>query len=225
LKIILAASAIGALLGVMTGSWVLAIALAVGGVFAPKVALSIWKDIRSRQFEAQLLDALILLGNAMKSGLDVAAGIELIATNLKAPISEEFGLVINAFRLGTPIERALLDMTERINSRTLETVVYSINIQRESGGNIIKTFDQLIETIREENKLQKKIKAMTSQGRAQIVFLAGFPWALGALFLVMAPDFMLPALRHPWGQFVLIGLVVWEIIGIRLTKKIVTVEI
>ena len=62
------------------------------------------------------MDALILISNALRSGLDIASGIELVASNLKPPISEEFGLVLNAYRLGAPLERALMDMTTRIQS-------------------------------------------------------------------------------------------------------------
>jgi tight adherence protein B len=216
---------IGVGLGVVTGSWVLAVSFSLSGLVAPKILLSVWKGIRSSQVDAQLMDALVLIGNSLKSGLDIAAGIERVATTMKPPISEEFGLVLNAYRLGTPLETALMDMTSRIRSRTLETVVYAISIQRETGGNLIKTFEQLVLTIREEDKLQKKVKAITAQGRTQIFFLAGFPWALAALFFFMSPDFMRPALANPWGQLVAIVLIVWEAIGVMVTKKIVTVDI
>jgi tight adherence protein B len=116
-------------------------------------------------------------------------------------------------------------MTTRIRSRTLETAVYAINIQRETGGNLIRTFEQLVITIREEEKLQKKVKALTAQGRTQIFFLAGFPWALGVLFYMLSPDFMKPALANRWGQIVMVFLIIWEIIGIMVTKKIVTVDV
>jgi len=224
-KIMLIAAGLGVLLGIVSGSWILGIALAISGVFAPKIFLKIWRDIRARQVEAQLMDALILVNNSLRSGLDIAAGIERVATTMKPPISEEFGLVMNSYRLGTPLEIALLDMTDRIPSQTLETVIYAINIQRETGGNIIKTFEQLIMTIRDESKLQKKVSAMTSQGRTQIVFLAVFPWVLALAFFLMARDMMMPALQSTIGQIVLIFLIVWEGIGILVTKKVVEVRL
>ena len=224
-KIMIGAVVLGAAVGALTTSWVIAVILSLCGIFAPKLILVIWKDIRSTQFDAQLMDALLLLNNSLRSGLDIAAGIERISTTLKAPISEEFGLVLNAYRLGTPLEVALIDLTSRIRSRTLETVVYAVSIQRETGGNIIKTFDQLVTTIREESKLQKKVKAMTSQGRTQIYFLAGFPWVLGGVFFILSPDLMRPAIVNPWGQVTIVFLIIWEIIGISVTKKIVTVDV
>lgn len=224
-KMVLIIAVVGVVGGLLTRSWVLAVAIAGGGLFAPKIALSIWKDIRSAQVEAQLQDALVILSNSLKSGLDIASGLERVATSMKPPISEEFGLVVNAYRLGTPLETALMDLTDRVNSRTLETVVYALSIQRETGGNIIKIFDQLIGTIRDESKLQNKIKAMTSQGRMQIIFLACFPWALAAFFFFASPDIMRPALNSTWGQIVLVLLILWEIVGIFVTRKMVTVDI
>jgi len=223
-KIMALIGGVGLLLGVVTGSWVIAVALAVGGIFAPKIILTVYRSIRAAQVEAQLMDALILLSNSLKSGLDMAAAIERVASSMKPPISEEFGLIINAYRLGSPLEQALLDMTERVPSRSLETVVYAINIQRETGGNIIKTFDQLVETIREESKLQKKVRALTSQARTQITFLAVFPWVLAILFFFLSPDLMRPALQSDIGQMVLVFLIVWEGIGVVVAKKVVRVE-
>lgn len=224
-QIIAAAGVLGVVLGILTQSWVVALAILGAGAAAPKMVLSIWREARSAKVEAQLMDALLLISNSLRSGLDIVAGMERVVTNMPAPISEEFGLVMNAYRLGSPLERSLLEMLERINSRTLETVVYAINIQRETGGNIIKIFDQLVTTIREENKLQKKARAITAQARSQIYFLAGFPWFLAVLFVIMSPDMMKPAVESTWGQIVIVFLLVWEVIGIVVTKKIVAIEV
>lgn len=221
----IAFAVLGVLFFISTGSYVIGIALAISGFFAPNLILSVYKDIRSAKFEAQLMDALILLGNSLKSGLDISVAFERVATTQKPPISEEFGLMVNSHKLGTPIETALLDLTRRINSRNLETVVYAIMLQRETGGNILKTFDQLVLNIREENKLQKKVKAMTSSGRAQITVLALMPWGLGVFFYLASPDMVAPALASAWGQLVIVGLIVWEIIGVFVTKKVISVEV
>jgi tight adherence protein B len=224
-KVLIGAGVLGLLMGYLSGSWVVTVAIVGAGLIAPRIILSLWKDIRSAQFEAQLMDALLLIANSLKSGLDMVAGLERVAQSMKPPISEEFGLVVNSYRLGTPLETGLMELTTRINSRTLETAVYAINIQRETGGNIIKTFDQLILTIREESKLQKKVQAITSQGRTQIFFLAGFPWVLAVIFYFIAPDFIQPALGTSWGQLTALFLLVWEAIGISVTKKIVAVDV
>lgn len=218
-------TAAGLVVGIVSGSWILGLAIALFGTAVPRLALLLWKELRSAQFETQLLDGLILMNNALKSGLDIATGIELIANSTKPPISEEFGLTLNAYRLGAPLEEALLGMTERIKSRSLETAVGAIVIQRETGGNLVKTFDQLIATIREEAKLQKKIKALSAQGRTQIAFLTVFPWGMGALMYGITPETFGPALASTTGQLVLVGLIVWEAIGILVTKRIVTVDV
>lgn len=225
LHIVSAAAGLGLLVGWLAGSWVVGVAIIVLGISAPKIGLLIYTGMRTEQFEAQLMDALILINNALRSGLDIATGFELVANDMKPPISEEFGVVINTYRLGGSLENALLDMTKRIPSRPLETAVGAIVIQRETGGNLIKTFDQLVQTIREESKLEKKVRAISSQGRMQISFLAIFPWCLALLFYFMSPDMMQPALADTRGQLVVIGLFVWEAIGYVVTKRVIAVEV
>jgi tight adherence protein B len=223
--VLIASAVLAGLLGWATGSWVFGIALLAGGLFVPKIALSIRKQIRSSQVEASLMDALILMNNALRSGLDISTGIELVTTNMAPPISEEFGLVLNAYRLGASLDSALMEMMNRVSSRPLETAISAIIIQRETGGNLIKTFEQLVQTIREESKLQKKVRAFSAQGRTQIAFLALFPWLLACLFYFISPDMFRPALEDPLGQAILMGLIVWEGVGLIVTKRIVTVEV
>src|SRR5690349_15477308 len=93
--IVAAAIVLGGFCGFMMDSWPMGVAVALASTVAPRMILSLWKEIRSSQVEAQLMDALILMNNALKSGLDIATGIELIVNNMTPPISEEFNLVLN----------------------------------------------------------------------------------------------------------------------------------
>src|SRR5262245_10259659 len=65
-RILLISVSAGALLGVATGSWVISVAIAMVGLIAPKLILSLWKEIRSAQVEAQLMDALLMISNSLK---------------------------------------------------------------------------------------------------------------------------------------------------------------
>ncbi len=84
-KILIGAGVLGVLMGLMTGSWVVTLVLLIAGAFAPKILLSLWKEMRSTQFDAQLMDTLLLIGNSLKSGLDIVAGIERVAATMKPP--------------------------------------------------------------------------------------------------------------------------------------------
>ncbi len=223
--LIVGALLLGGIIYFFTNNLVPLLTLTVLTLTGPGLLKKFQRERRTNQFDAQLLDGLILVNNALKSGLDIATGIELIANNMKPPISEEFNQALNAYRLGAPLEVALRDMTLRIPSRALETAVSSIVIQRETGGNLIRTFEQLIITIREESKLQRKIQAISAQGRTQVGVLAFFPWAIGLLFFMITPETMQSAIEQPVGQLTLVGLLLWEGVGLLVTKKIVTVDV
>jgi len=212
---------IGAALGNILVGLLLGVVLAVG----PRFYVTLQRNKRTEMMENQLMDALILMGNVLKSGLDMSAAIEMVSTNMKPPISEEFKQVLNAYQLGTPLETALLDMTKRVPSPLVETVIYVINIQRETGGNIMKTFDQLISTIREEGRLQAKLRSYTAQGKMQILFLAFFPWGLGIFFYFTSPEFMQPALNHWVGKVLIALCIAWEVVGVFVTRRLIQVKV
>ena len=52
------------------------------------------------KMDSQLLDALILMANSMKSGLSLLQAVEMVATELKPPIAGQFETVLREVQLG-----------------------------------------------------------------------------------------------------------------------------
>ena len=55
------------------------------------------KKERGVKINKQLMDALILLSNSLRSGMDIVQGFELVSHDMRPPISDEFGLVIKNY--------------------------------------------------------------------------------------------------------------------------------
>ncbi|MDR0676600.1 MAG: type II secretion system F family protein, partial [Elusimicrobiota bacterium] len=163
--------------------------------YLPGFILNTIKRNRRAKIEKQLVSALIFLGNAMKAGLDIVQGLELAIKNLEPPIQEEFIEVLKEYHLGTSLEEGLINMRQRIQSKPIDTFVTSIIIQRETGGDITKIIEQIISSVRETYKLEKKVQTLTSQGRIQAIIVTMLPWILGGILLAIQPDFMLPMFK------------------------------
>lgn len=195
------------------------------GIQMPKIVLDKLKKSRGVKINAQLMDALILLSNSLRSGMDIVQGFELVSQDMRPPISDEFGLVIKNYQLGTPFEKALDGLDERVESRMLSYTIKAIIIQRQVGGNLTVIFSRLVENIREESKLEEKLDAMTAQQKIQALVVGIMPVIMLGVMFLFRPEEMLAFYTTPVGLFVLLFCFVWIMIGMKLIHKLGEVKV
>ncbi len=225
-------AAVGLLMGVSIGGFggvlMFFVVLAVGaylGIQMPAIVLDKLKKSRGRKINAQLMDSLILLSNSLRSGMDIVQGFELVSHDLQPPISDEFGLVVKNYQLGTPFEKALEGLDERVESRMLSYIIKAIIIQRQVGGNLTVIFSRLVENIREESKLEEKLDAMTAQQKIQAMVVGIMPVIMLGVMFMFRPEEMLSFYTTPVGLVVLFGCFIWIMIGMKLIQKLGEVKV
>ncbi|MBP5403561.1 MAG: type II secretion system F family protein [Elusimicrobiaceae bacterium] len=218
----------GWMIGGFLGVFVFLAFLALGGVVSIRIPASILdalKRSRGIKVNKQLMDALILLSNSLRSGMDIVQGFEMVSKDLLPPISDEFGLVVKNYQLGTPFEQALDGMVNRVDSRMLSYIVKAIIIQRQVGGNLPVIFARLVENIREESKLEEKLQAMTAQQRIQSIVVSIMPFVMMMVMFVFNPTQMLNFYTSPIGMMVLLFCIVWIFIGMQVLHKLGDIKV
>lgn len=218
----------GWMIGGFFGVFVFLAFLALGSVVSIRIPASILETLkRSRGIKVnkQLMDALILLSNSLRSGMDIVQGFEMVSKDLLPPISDEFGLVVKNYRLGTPFEQALDGMVARVDSRMLAYIVKAIIIQRQVGGNLPVIFARLVENIREESKLEEKLQAMTAQQRIQSIVVSIMPFVMMMVMFVFNPTQMISFYTSPIGMVIFLFCVVWIFIGMQVLKKLGNIRV
>ena len=180
---------------------------------------------RGMKCETQLMDAMILMSNGLKSGIDIVNCIEMVHRDLTPPISEEFGLCIKNYQLGTSLERALEGVDDRVQSRLLSYMIKAVVIQRSVGGNLTKIFDRIVENIREETKLVEKTAAMTAQQRIQAIVVGVMPWLMFLLLYAFQPQSMKAFYFSPLGVVILLFCAVWIAIGMAVINKLGDIQV
>ena len=191
----------------------------------PRVILNrMWKK-RVETFDEQMLDALVFLSNSLKSGMSLMQGFEMVSDELPDPVSQEFSLILSQQRLGVRFDEALSNLEERIGTDDVQIVVTSINILRESGGNLSEVFDTISTTMRQRRKVEAKIRSLTAQGVIQGQVVVAMPFVLGYVLHMMDPDLM----RRMWttnlGLFMCALILVFQGVGYLIIKKLVTIEV
>jgi tight adherence protein B len=173
----------------------------------------------------QMVDGLTIMANGIKAGLGVTQSMERVVENMSNPISQEFSLVLSQIRLGRSVEEALIEFGERIPRPDVQMFVTAINILKETGGNLAETFSTIVVTIRERQKIEKKIEAMTAQGLMQGLIVSMIPFLLIGLFFFVDKPTIMPLFTHPLGLVILLIIIGLVVIGGVVVRKVVKIEV
>ena len=204
-------------------------------IFGPFTLVLAWQGIRlvfrslweshCDKVVNQMVEGLVIMCNGLKVGLGLTQVMERVIGGYPGPLAKELRLVLNKVRLGQSVEEALTDMGERVQRPDIDMMVSAINILKETGGNLAETFFVMSDTMRERQKMEKKIKALTAQGLMQAKFLSVVPFILIGIFLIIDPDYIMPLFTKPLGWVLLFVVLVLVGVGYFVMKKIVAIKV
>jgi len=218
-----------AIFGGALGMWLVHIYIAPVLAFCfftvPWIWLYMKRATRLKSFAAQLSDAMELVARALRAGHSLAAGMHVVAEEMPAPISKEFGRVYEEQNLGISLEDALRGMCDRVPNLDLKFFVTSVAIQRQTGGDLAEILDRIGHVIRERFKILGQVKALTAEGRLSGVVLIALPIGLFLMMLWMKPDYVMMLWTDDMGIKMSIGSIVLMLIGALAIKKIVDIKV
>lgn len=198
---------------------------AVGWVAFASLYVQFKAKRRMKQFTDQLGDAIAMMSNAIKSGFTFQQAMDIVAKEIKGPISEEFVRALNEIQLGVTLEEALEGICQRVKDDDFEMVAMSVVIQRQVGGNLSQILDTVGETIRDRIKLRGEIKSLTAEGVISGWTIALLPVIVGLFCNAMNPDYFKGMLDTDFGKYLGIACLVSEIIGGLVIRWIINVKI
>jgi tight adherence protein B len=193
--------------------------------FMPRPIVNMMYQKRVDLFVNQMVDGLGLMANGMRSGLSVSQALGLVVSEMPKPISQEFEVVLNQNKFGLSLEEAFLNLSKRVIADEVEMFVTSVNILKETGGNLAETFDTITTLIRERIKVENKIKAMTAQAFAQGVILMCVPPFMAIVLSQTDPEMMSYMFKTPLGWAACALVVILEISAYIVIKKVTKIEV
>ncbi len=208
----------------VTGILVVVLGFVVG-YLAPSLYVRIRKARRRDAISGQLVEMLEMLSNSLRSGFALSQAFELAAKQLKPPIKDEIEALINDMSLGAHVEDALRDMAKRTGSLDIELIVTSILVQRTSGGNLSEVLDNVTATIRDRERLQGDIRALTASQRLTGFILSIYPVLLGLMFVLIAPSLMEVLWKEDLGRVLLAAAGTLQLLGMISMRQILKLEV
>lgn len=197
----------------------------IAGFQVLPIVYKVLYERRCNAFVGQMVDALTIMANGVKSGSNPQQTMARVVEIMGNPVKAEFNQVLTQTQFGQSYEEALSDMAERIPRPDVQMFVTAVVILKETGGNMAETFQTIVSTIRERQKLEKKISAMTAQGIMQGIIVSCIPFVMGIIFFLLDPSFIRPMFETFWGIIMLAVMLGLQIIGGIVIKKVVTIKV
>jgi len=213
-------SLLNGVFGVLVG--VLAFAV---GFQIPAVWLSMRRKSRSAKLEAQLPDTLSFIANSLKAGFGLIQAMSMAAEQLEHPLSTELAVTVHETNVGSSTEEAFVNLSERCQNYDLDLVVTAILVQRSAGGNLAEILETVCGTMRERARIKGEIVTLTAQQRLTGLVISCLPIGVGAMFLVISPDYISLLFTETLGLVMLgIGALMW-VVGFMVIKRILDIEV
>ncbi len=178
-----------------------------------------------KDFDASLVESLTTIGSSLKAGLTLKDALVVAVQNCPPVFGNEMARVLKDYHFGMSIDKALDGVRRRVRTKNANTAMGALIIGTQLGGRLPETLARIVSTIREVDRVEGRLKALTSQGRAQGVLLCSMPIVIFlAMYFFDRPkiDIMQSSTT---GQF-LLGLVVFlEVLGIIITARVMRLDV
>ena len=214
-----------ALLGKLALAVLLSIVVVIVGWKSPKPIVDYFEEKRKKKYQMQMVDALNLMANGLRAGLTVPQSIGMVVDELPPPVSQEFNLVLQQAKIGVPLDEALENLKKRVYTEDNEMFVTSVNILRETGGNLAETFDTIVSVIRERVRLQLKIDTYIASGKIQAYIIAAMPFAMIVMFGSGDPEYFPLLFGTILGLIAMVVICGMVALGMWVIMKIINIKV
>lgn len=174
--------------------------------------------------ENDLLQAIIIMNNAFKSGRSITQAIDLVTKELKGPMAEEFKKMSMELSFGLSIDVVFQRFSERVKLDEVTYLTASLSILNKTGGNIIKVFSSIEKTLFNKKKLNLELKALTGSSKVIAYALFVVPFLFIVFISLIDPSYFQPLYTNPLGLILSGVMIVIYILYIICIKKIMKVR-
>ncbi|REJ89747.1 MAG: hypothetical protein DWQ34_18555 [Planctomycetota bacterium] len=221
-----AVAGVGILMWIGLGLPIIGLLMAVVLFCLPWYILRRMAEQRREKIEDQLADAMVSLSSAIRAGLSLAQATEILAKQCPHPICQEFQQIYGEYRMGKTLETCLVEAKQRLQSENFALFAAAMDASRQSGGRLNETVERIAHSVRELQRLERKIKSETAQARKSAQYMALAPAAILALYYFgFDPEATAKLFTEVPGQIMLSIAAVFNIVAYFWARKILNPEI
>lgn len=188
------------------------------------LTFSVFRMRYRSQLQEQLPDMIFLIARSLRAGLSLEQALQLVGDQGMEPLATEFRRANHQIQLGLTIPLAMELMAKRLEVPDFNSLVSTINLYSNTGGNLPLLLDRLAASTRDQNQFRAYFRSATALGRISSMCIAG----AGPLFFIgyalFTPDYADFFLTSQVGLLTLGMAALLEIIGLVWLWNIVKID-
>ncbi|RQS74431.1 pilus assembly protein [Burkholderia sp. Bp8963] len=185
--------------------------------------LALIRRFRTRFLEA-FPDAIDLIVRAVRAGIPVTQSISTVGDGAAEPVRSTFRTMGDSLRVGADLKDVLTQAADRLMIADFSFFTVYLLLQRETGGSLGESLDELSSIIRSRRDIRLKTRALTAEGRITTNIISVIPFLIvGVLFMVNRPYVMVLFTTHA-GHMMLMLAAVLLAIGLLVIRRISRLE-
>lgn len=192
LLICIAMGIAGALIPVIMGMQTIFIPIGaiLIGIGLPRFFLRFTAKRRQGAFTKNFAEAIDVISRGIQSGLPVGECLNVIAREFEGPVGEEFTMIVEGQRLGLTLDDIMDRALKRIPTAEFKFFAIVLQIQKQTGGNLAETLENLSEVLRDRKRMKDKIQALSSEAKSSAAIIGSLPFAVTALLGIVNPEYI-----------------------------------
>lgn len=171
-----------------------------------------------KRFLTQFPQALDLIIRAVRAGVPANQAIALVGQEFPEPMRSQFARMGDSLRLGIDLQDVLGEAQARIDIAEFSFFCVCLLLQRETGGPLTETLENLAQIIRARSEMAQKARAMTGEARAASKAMAVIPVMSLVMLSIINPVYVVPLFTTPSGIMLLKLSVVMVVAGLLVIR-------
>ena len=197
----------------------------IAGFFIPYLFVMRKRRQRLDLLSSQLPDAMDFLARSMRAGNPFSASLRNAGEQLHEPIASEFRTTFEEMNFGLDVERAMMNLGERVGNEELQYFITAVLIQRTTGGNLAEVLNRIAAVMRSRETTRREVRILAAEMKYSANVLIGLPFFVAAAMTIMNPTYLGVLFESELG-LVIIGVQLFLMaVGYAVVQKMVDIRI
>ena len=179
---------------------------------------------RVGKFTLLFADAVDVIVRGVRSGLPVGECLSIIATESPEPVAGVFQEIVDAQRLGIPLDQALDRAHESMPTPEIRFFNIVLTIQSQTGGNLAETLSNLSSVLRARKKMRDKVQALSSEAKTSAMIIGSLPFLITLVLTFVNFRYISILFTDDMGNLMIMASLVWMGIGVFVMRQMINFD-